>query len=733
MSSKKTNSSFISWVVGFNGSKGQYPEPWASADEKVFSTGRTLSERIIEAKASMTSVPTRVSRGTVCAVNAIASNQHTVAVHGTEVYVDYHSTRPGTDAHRIACYDYATNTVSGCLLNKGEDGYDGTYPLPFASASGGSGVPFFLAIALGRALRSLSLMTGGKGAASDAATQRGLEIGIMLTSLAMVPAERQLEKEYAVQFAKLTEWLYADLKELMDCGLNGLSDSGFVMRLDLANLLSIGAVSQAYGVQVFSVASKCTDKRVRDTIQEFVSPAAAIPFVSYVHRSDIFKFEDSDGGIPVEAPLAAETPTLTALREELKLDIHPLTPEEKEMVPKLSPGYVIDEQLLDAARTIKADWKFPGLDLAPNFILEGDSGSGKTAATSFWASVFGIPRTKITMNPLFESSNLIGAFYPVFADMDDWNLSDKDKEVIGKIKVLLERSEILAEGGVPKTTDVLKALRRAFSCDEVREAVKEGYGIPSADEIAFDPEGAWAMLGMKGEPPMEEEITLEAHKAFEGKAFRLLNVLCEKAESGAVSYRFILSELMKAFKYGWLVEVQEAASVLRPGVLTELNSLLEPNGRIELPNGSFITRHPDTIVVITTNRDYAGNVDLNESLRDRCMFGLKMDLPPASVMAERAMAQTGFTDRDVAVNAAKTIIAVCNEAKNANIKGSFGMRSLLAWMLDLRRDDFSEEAFTRRVIWKMTTRDDDVSILKAAYRANCPFVSEVWSGRRARA
>ena len=107
-----------------------------------------------------------------------------------------------------------------------------------------------------------------------------------------------------------------------------------------------------------------------------------------------------------------------------------------------------------------------------------------------------------------------------------------------------------------------------------------------------------------------------------------MGIMSDEAEKGSVSYQFIISELLKAFQNGWLVEIQEAASVLRPGVLTELNSLLEPNGSIELPNGSRIYRHPDTIVVITTNRGYAGNVELNESLRDRCVMGIKMDTRP---------------------------------------------------------------------------------------------------------
>ena len=171
--------------------------------------------------------------------------------------------------------------------------------------------------------------------------------------------------------------------------------------------------------------------------------------------------------------------------------------------------------------------------------------------------------------------------------------------------------------------------------------------------------------------------------------------------------------------------------MLRPGVLTELNSLLEPDGRIELPNGTCIHRHPDTIVVITTNRGYAGNVELNESLRDRCMFGLKMDSPSAAEMAKRAMARTGMTDYAVALEAAKVMKAIESEAKSRCIKGSFGMRSLLAWMLDLKRGDMSEATFMRRVVYKMTTDDDDVETLRTAFRANAKFATKTTRGKAA--
>ena len=63
--------------------------------------------------------------------------------------------------------------------------------------------------------------------------------------------------------------------------------------------------------------------------------------------------------------------------------------------------------------------------------------------------------------------------------------------------------------------------------------------------------------------------------------------------------------------------------------------------------------------------------------------------------------------------------AIEEEAKSKCILWQLRMRSLLGWMTDLARDDFSEDAFMRRVVYKMTTDDDDVETLRACYRANC--------------
>ena len=54
--------------------------------------------------------------------------------------------------------------------------------------------------------------------------------------------------------------------------------------------------------------------------------------------------------------------------------------------------------------------------------------------------------------------------------------------------------------------------------------------------------------------------------------------------------------------------------ISNPGVLVGLNSLLDTCGAVTLPTGERIERHPDTIVIVTTNIGYEGCRSLNQSI-----------------------------------------------------------------------------------------------------------------------
>ena len=68
---------------------------------------------------------------------------------------------------------------------------------------------------------------------------------------------------------------------------------------------------------------------------------------------------------------------------------------------------------------------------------------------------------------------------------------------------------------------------------------------------------------------------------------------------------YVETDFIKALKNGYVVGIiQEPSTILQPGVLVGLNSLLEQEGTITLPTGEVIRRHPDAVVVVTTNVGY---------------------------------------------------------------------------------------------------------------------------------
>lgn len=676
-------SRFTTWVMGYTTKKAVYPMEWAGLSPAIFSDSRVL------ALSTGSGVHQQVG-ASVARLKEIFLERGTFAVNEAThtVYAEIYSKT--SEKRRVIQFDWQEMSLSACTIDVDGTEIVSTTPIQYASLEAGSGAPFCATILLGFLMQRM----GAEGKDLSGAIKH-------LNDMFKIDVEAVTSADELSIFSEWDGIIYRDIK---DNNIKGVGSDGLLARLSVDDVMGFAKEATPFVL---------------------VGAEKAAPSIIWGESAAREEYDlDEDSKSPEDY-----VKMMQELHEELLLPIHKLSEEEKKLVPQMDKNYVPPEVLVNAARSIRQDWG-KSVGLAPNFILEGDAGSGKTTGSIFWAYVFGIPRTKMTMSPTFESANLIGAFYPVFRDMDDWDISETDRKVLKKVKEIMEKDEF--KGSAPKSRDLILSMRKALANEGVRSLIRDEYGIPSEEEIAFDPDGVWHDLGNTTPAPGVEEVTLALHAAFQDKMFRLMGILSDEAEKGSVSYQFIISELLKAFQNGWLVEIQEAASVLRPGVLTELNSLLEPNGSIELPNGSRIYRHPDTIVIITTNRGYAGNVELNESLRDRCVMGIKMDTPSAEEMAARAMARTGLKSKTVALAAAKTMKAIEEEAKSKCIRGSYGMRSLLGWMTDLARDDFSEDAFMRRVVYKMTTDDDDVETLRACYRANCRFASKVKMGKTTR-
>ncbi len=148
-------------------------------------------------------------------------------------------------------------------------------------------------------------------------------------------------------------------------------------------------------------------------------------------------------------------------------------------------------------------------------------------------------------------------------------------------------------------------------------------------------------------------------------------------------------------------------------VLVALNSALEPNGLLNLPTG-VVVRHPDCVIIITTNRNYQGNRPLNESLRDRMQHAEKMDLPSLEVMAERALGKTKIQQPELLLKLAEIIRLLDDTAKANAIKGVAGMRSYFYWANTWKQGQDLFQSIYPKVLYKLTTVPEELEILTQA-------------------
>ena len=118
-------------------------------------------------------------------------------------------------------------------------------------------------------------------------------------------------------------------------------------------------------------------------------------------------------------------------------------------------------------------------------------------------------------------------------------------------------------------------------------------------------------------------------------------------ESGISSkgFRYVDSPLVAALRNGWLVEVQEP-TVLHSDVLVQLNSLFDNCRTVQLQTGEMLMRHPDAVVVFTSNTGYAGTEPFQESVRTRFRF-VKLKRLTDEEMISRLKNVTGFRDEAV--------------------------------------------------------------------------------------
>ncbi|MEY8482593.1 AAA family ATPase [Lachnospiraceae bacterium 48-21] len=305
------------------------------------------------------------------------------------------------------------------------------------------------------------------------------------------------------------------------------------------------------------------------------------------------------------------------------LSARTLTPQEELTVPQLPDWYIIPPEI----KRICEHAKLTTATASPmrNFLLRGPAGTGKTEGAKAIASGLHLPYRCITCSANTEIFDLLGQILP---------------DVDGKLS-----------------------------------AIQSEY--PTFQDIMMDPATAYQKLTGTYDEAVDEDTV---YKQLIDTIFDEMHDHYEKQDSHQ-KFKYVDTPLVEAIRHGYLVELQEPTVIANPGVLVGLNSLLDRCNSVFLPNGEVINRHPDTTIVVTTNNDYAGCKQMNQSVISRMNLVIDLDEPDEDTLVKRVLGITGCTDKKSVMTMAKIVKAVseyCRE--NLITDGCCGVRELISWV-----------------------------------------------------
>ena len=379
---------------------------------------------------------------------------------------------------------------------------------------------------------------------------------------------------------------------------------------------------------------------------------------------------------PAQIYSATETIDHADFEGQYVLNKRTFTPQETMLIPKLPEWYIIPKEVVDICKHAKAT---TGKSMQMrNFLLRGPAGTGKTMGAKAIAAGLGLPYMKYTCSANTEIFDFVGMIFP---DSEDST---------GSAQLDTERETLIQMGGI-NYANVSKLMK-----------------LPDLDDMDYDPAGVYmALTGVENAAATSQDCMSIVLDRVTEKVRELSKTVKDKNSSGQ-TYRYVETDFVKALKHGYVIEIQEPSTIVQPGVLVGLNSLLEQSGSITLPTGEVIQRHPDAVVVVTTNMSYEGCRGMNQSVLDRMSLVRDVELPSPEVMAQRAMSVTGATDEyevSKMVQVVNDLAEYCR--KNSITDGSYGMRSLIDWIIssEITGDVYESALYT--IISKATADELD--------------------------
>lgn len=290
------------------------------------------------------------------------------------------------------------------------------------------------------------------------------------------------------------------------------------------------------------------------------------------------------------------------------------------------------------------------------FMMTGSAGGGKTTDAKIIAQVLGLPYYVFTCGPDTDELTLLASTVP--------NMGTK-------------------KASTPK--------------------------FPLFEDMVMDPATALSMISGS----YQEEISQE--EAFQ----ELLKAAYQKGYEQAKNEKdFLLkeSEIVKACREACVLEIQEPSAIEKPGTLVRLNSLFDDGACTDLINGEKLIRHPNTIVIMTTNLNYAGCQTFNASVVSRMALVQHREELSAEAMMQRITERTGFADEEVLPFMASTVLKIRDHLEREDLQGGIcGYRELESWVWSYQTTGNLMKSVKNTVISKAALLPEDRKILMDTY------------------
>lgn len=371
-----------------------------------------------------------------------------------------------------------------------------------------------------------------------------------------------------------------------------------------------------------------------------------------------------------------------------------LTSEEEQLMCSLPDWYIIPKFVHDDCIIIKKTRE--SNSPIRNFLFYGPAGTGKSSAADAISAGIGVPIVKCTFSAGTTEEDIFGRYTPAPDGIDMRLTNTETKMKLDKLKEM---------GGITKN-NIAKMIE-----------------LPEVLDLCYDPVNAYkAMTGKARTPDGMDPGIAAAVDVWTTKVMKeygqLLSSIYSK-NSSTPPLVYIESELVRAVRNGWVCELQEPATIAHPGVLSCLNRLLDRDQKVKLATGELLPRHPDCIVIVTTNMTYEGCRSLNEAFTDRCLPD-RVEYPSEEEVISRIVSITGCNDMHMLGNMYDVLADMRKYAAENDVRAEFGMRGFIDWVTVTQALNDPFLAGMKALVNKAGSDEDAYARLKASLETKFP-------------